>query len=567
MVSRARDDQVGSPDGAAQGVERLGHNECDADRRGEVEADVAPRDQVIDQRCVSHRTLDHLRETALDEVIDVRPPTGAEVVEDDHLVPARHQGVAHVRADESCSSGDQIPRCRSPLCIAFPCKSAETPNLAAPAPCYWPRHPRRKCFYALGQCALTSDGPRARAIGRAVGESSLGALETASLRDGAAGYARAALRGGAVAALVQRDATGPCADDCTAAGHVAVLIEAIPADDRTAGAVPESPAVYRVAGRAHCRTVLEAPGARPRAGRAGCRRRRGGGGGNRQRDDQWPQDRGLPELGAGLAPRESRRSLRRRLEQAAAPEFGDRRIDPVTFHPELTRDLGRGTRAVAAPPNRCCLGRECVGHTVRRVVHHEPIVDRFGHQSVDSSLRPEVDVVAHSQDSQARPRARSSRRPRIRSPSTRKPLCSYSLVIHVLHARGSARPSPPRTSARRTCPWRRSRPRPEPSLRAQDVRVVQARPLALGEQVRRLAQRRERAVVLEHPRVDVLAGEQVLDLLELGRQHALGRPARRAAVRPAGLVQDRVDRVAGETRAAASTSCRNAGESGGSSSR
>ena len=79
-------------------------------------------------------------------------------------------------------------------------------------------------------------------------------------------------------------------------------------------------------------------------------------------------------------------------------------------------------------------------------------------------------------------------------------------------------------------------------------RVVEARPVVRGEQLGRVAQRRERAVLAEHPRVDVLAGEQLGRGLVVVREHALGRPARRAAVGPARLVQDRVERVAGEAQ-------------------
>src|SRR4051794_16682367 len=80
--------------------------------------------------------------------------------------------------------------------------------------------------------------------------------------------------------------------------------------------------------------------------------------------------------------------------------------------------------------------------------------------------------------------------------------------------------------------------------------VVEPGPLALGEEVRRLAQRPQRAVVLEHPREDVLAEEQRPVLAPGVRHRALGRPARRDAVGPARLVDERVERVAGEAEGA-----------------
>ena len=68
----------------------------------------------------------------------------------------------------------------------------------------------------------------------------------------------------------------------------------------------------------------------------------------------------------------------------------------------------------------------------------------------------------------------------------------------------------------------------------------------LGEDLGGLAQRRQRAVVLEHPREDVLAREQLRALAVDVGQQAVGRPAGAAAVRVARLVDDRVERVASE---------------------
>ena len=68
----------------------------------------------------------------------------------------------------------------------------------------------------------------------------------------------------------------------------------------------------------------------------------------------------------------------------------------------------------------------------------------------------------------------------------------------------------------------------------------------LRQLVRDLARRGQRAVVLEQPREDVLAGEQLRLGIEDRRPHPLRRPVRDPAVGPARLVQQRVERVAGD---------------------
>ena len=163
------------------------------------------------------------------------------------------------------------------------------------------------------------------------------------------------------------------------------------------------------------------------------------------------------------------------------------------------------------------------------------------------------------------PRARSISRPRMRAPSARSPLCSYSFVIQGLQAadlRGRLLGERPLDVHVLDVDRRRRRH----LVRGQPVRVVETRPVALGQQLGRLAERRERAVVLEHPWVHVLAGEERGIVGVLGREQPLGRPARRAAVRVARLV-DRARRAGcGRTPSSSSTSCRNIGEPNGSSS-
>src|SRR4029453_13356186 len=77
----------------------------------------------------------------------------------------------------------------------------------------------------------------------------------------------------------------------------------------------------------------------------------------------------------------------------------------------------------------------------------------------------------------------------------------------------------------------------------QAVAVVEPWPLVLSEELRGLRQRLERPVLLKHPWVDVLAGEKGRIVSQLGREDAFRRPPGRRAVRVAGLVHDRVQRV------------------------
>ena len=84
-------------------------------------------------------------------------------------------------------------------------------------------------------------------------------------------------------------------------------------------------------------------------------------------------------------------------------------------------------------------------------------------------------------------------------------------------------------------------------VRLESLAVVQRRPLVRGEQLRGVAQRGERPVVLEHPRIDHLAGEELGRRSELIGEQTLRGPAGRAAVGVARLVHDGIQRIARET--------------------
>ena len=93
---------------------------------------------------------------------------------------------------------------------------------------------------------------------------------------------------------------------------------------------------------------------------------------------------------------------------------------------QLARDGGRPERT-GARRGRCPgagPGRSGGGGTIRRAPGRRHL---RGHERVDAVARAPAALVVSGH---ARPRARSISRPRIRSPSARRPLCSYSLVTH-----------------------------------------------------------------------------------------------------------------------------------------
>ena len=86
--------------------------------------------------------------------------------------------------------------------------------------------------------------------------------------------------------------------------------------------------------------------------------------------------------------------------------------------------------------------------------------------------------------------------------------------------------------------------RPRHAAVVQRGRVVQARPLPLGDQFRHLPPGPQRRVLLEELGAHVLAGQQRGVRLEAGGPDPLRRPAGPGAVGPAGLVEDGVQRIA-----------------------
>ena len=58
-----------------------------------MEAGVGPLDPLINELRIQHRPVDEHRPAAVQQMDDVLPAPGAEVVEDHHLVAASDQGI------------------------------------------------------------------------------------------------------------------------------------------------------------------------------------------------------------------------------------------------------------------------------------------------------------------------------------------------------------------------------------------------------------------------------------------------------------------------------------------
>ena len=82
-------------------------DEFDPDRRGEVKHDVAPIDQLRQERLVVHRIDEVLEAGPSFQVSDVVDRPGRQVVEDEHVVTLRQHRFRKMRADEAGPSRNQ----------------------------------------------------------------------------------------------------------------------------------------------------------------------------------------------------------------------------------------------------------------------------------------------------------------------------------------------------------------------------------------------------------------------------------------------------------------------------
>ena len=80
-----------------------------------MQAGVDLTEQLEDELLVEDRALDELGAAGAQERLDVRDAAGAEVVEHQDLMAVCRQTVGEVRADESCSTRDQVPQERVPF--------------------------------------------------------------------------------------------------------------------------------------------------------------------------------------------------------------------------------------------------------------------------------------------------------------------------------------------------------------------------------------------------------------------------------------------------------------------
>ena len=103
------EDDLATADVRRQALERLVHDQLNADGGREVEADVGPGHEVIEQVGVEDAAKDELDAISLAQVLDVLEPTSAEVVQQDQAVAAGKEGVG-MGADEAGSAGAEGER-------------------------------------------------------------------------------------------------------------------------------------------------------------------------------------------------------------------------------------------------------------------------------------------------------------------------------------------------------------------------------------------------------------------------------------------------------------------------
>ena len=90
------EDDLRAPDVGDERLEGPLDDELDPDRRREMEDDVCPGDQVVDEVGVDDGPHDELEPRVADMVPDVVVAAGGEVVEGDHRVPAGKESVPEV---------------------------------------------------------------------------------------------------------------------------------------------------------------------------------------------------------------------------------------------------------------------------------------------------------------------------------------------------------------------------------------------------------------------------------------------------------------------------------------
>jgi hypothetical protein len=107
VLVRLLEDDLGAADVGRQALQWLVDDELHADGGGEVEAHVDAGHDVVEQVRVEDAAEDELHVVALAQVLDVLQAAGGQVVQDDHRVAARQEGVGEVGADEAGSAGDE----------------------------------------------------------------------------------------------------------------------------------------------------------------------------------------------------------------------------------------------------------------------------------------------------------------------------------------------------------------------------------------------------------------------------------------------------------------------------
>ena len=101
------EDRLRPSDVGHEALERLLDNQVDTHRRSEMEDDIDPRDDMVDEIHVEHRAEHELTVGVTLEMGDVGESPGREVVEQEHLIAAPEKPIRQMRSNKARSTGDQ----------------------------------------------------------------------------------------------------------------------------------------------------------------------------------------------------------------------------------------------------------------------------------------------------------------------------------------------------------------------------------------------------------------------------------------------------------------------------
>src|SRR5207244_8996000 len=102
-------DAVRSQDVGLDRVDRLLEDQPNADGGSEMEYDAGLLDELVESLVLKNRSPARREPFVAFDRLQIRRPTGREVVDDRHLLARRQQRLGEMRADESGPARDQHP--------------------------------------------------------------------------------------------------------------------------------------------------------------------------------------------------------------------------------------------------------------------------------------------------------------------------------------------------------------------------------------------------------------------------------------------------------------------------